>query len=166
MGDRCGRGKGCRFIGCDGLRCGIRRGYNFACSIENFPCHPDIRGVGCGVPDYRAEIDRCLVSINHGANIAFILSNMHGVGFGEPDVSIDTRALIEPAIAKAGIDSCYDAVLGAYGDEVGEIEMEWRIAIVVAADETAIDPDQDVAKGSIEVNADASAGVAGGNIEG
>jgi hypothetical protein len=91
---------------------------------------------------------------------------MDGVGLGEPDVAIDACALVEPAVTEAGVDAGYDAVLSADGEKVGEVEVEGRVAVVIAADEAAVDPDEDIAEDSVEVDGDAAACVGCGNVEG
>ena len=93
------------------------------------------------------------------------LPRCSAIGLGEPHMAIDAGALVEPAVAEAGVDARDDVVLRAVGEEVGQIEAEGRIAVVVAADEAAVDKDQHVAEGAVELDRDAAAQVAGGNLE-
>ena len=90
---------------------------------------------------------------------------MHRVGLGEPDVPINARALIEPAVAQARVHAQHDAVLAAIGEKVGDVELERSVAVVIAADEAAIHEDDDASEGAVELHREAAALVAGGNFE-
>ncbi len=80
-------------------------------------------------------------------------------------MAIDARAFVEPAVAKAGIDARHNVVLRAIGEKVRQVEAEGRVAIVVAADEAAIDEDRtsrNAPSNSTEMRRPASLG---GNLE-
>ena len=98
-------------------------------------------------------------------NSAFPLAQMQRIGLGEPDMAIDAGALVEPAVAKAGVNAAHDVVLRAVGEKVRQVEAEGRVAVVVAADEAAIHKDKHVAEGAIEFDRNAAALVAGRNLE-
>src|SRR3569833_2197352 len=89
---------------------------------------------------------------------------MHGIGLREPDMTIDARALVEPPIAETGIDSDH-TVLRTVGEEVGEIEAEGSIAVVVSAHEAPVYEDEGVTEGAIELNPDSPARVGGRDLE-
>ena len=55
-------------------------------------------------------VDRC-------AHRAIPFAQVQRVGLGEPHMAIDARALVEPAIAKAGIHAGHDVVLRAVAAE-------------------------------------------------
>ena len=78
---------------------------------------------------------------------------------------VDTRALVKPAIAEAGIDTQHDVIGCAAGKKIGEVKTERRVAVVVAPDEAAIDENEHAAKGAIELDGDAAAQVAGWDVE-
>ena len=80
-------------------------------------------------------------------------------------MAIDSRTLVEPAGAIAGIDADDDAVPGADGEKVGDVVVERRVAAVVAAEITAVNEDHRVAESAVELDGDASAGIARRNVE-
>ena len=90
---------------------------------------------------------------------------MDCIGLRKPDVAIDTRALIEPAVAEAGIHADDEEVFLPRVDEVGDVEAEGRVAVVVAPDEVAVKEDERIAEGAVELDGDALAGVACGQVE-
>ena len=85
---------------------------------------------------------------------------MQRIRLGQPHVAIDAGALVEPAVAEARIDARNDVVLLAVRQKVREVEAEGRVAVVVAADEAAVDEYQHVAESAVELNPDAAARIA------
>src|SRR6266700_2926877 len=79
---------------------------------------------------------------------------------------VDARAFVKPAIAETGVDADHHDVLRAVGKEIGQIEAERGIPVVVAADVAAIDEDERAAKYAVEIQEDATARVTGRNLEG
>ena len=97
--------------------------------------------------------------------VALPLAQVQRIGLGQPHVAIDARALVEPAVAEAGVHARHDVVLRAVAQKVRQVEAERRVAVVVAADEAAVHKDQHVAEGAVELDRDAPAQVAGRNLE-
>src|SRR5881394_1691659 len=90
---------------------------------------------------------------------------MHGVHLRQPYVAIYARTFVEPAVTEAGIHSQDDVVPAAVIQEVGEIETERSVAIVVASDEATVHKHKHIAKGTIELDQNAAAEVARWNFE-
>ncbi len=90
---------------------------------------------------------------------------MQRIGFGQPDVPVNPRALVEPSVAKAGIDACHDAILRSDCEKIRDVEAEGRVTVVVAADEAAVHEHQHVAKGPVELKIDATPRIARRNFE-
>src|ERR1035437_465320 len=90
---------------------------------------------------------------------------MHGIGLSQPDVPVDTGAFVEPALAEAGVDPQDNVVYRAVGEEIRQIEAERNIAVVAAADEAAVDENHHIAKSAVELNPDAAANIARGDLE-
>ena len=80
-------------------------------------------------------------------------------------MAVEAGALVEPAVAEGGIDAQDDAVLRSDGKVIGEVEAEGRIAVVVAADEAAVDEDKDAAEGAVEFDGNAAILVGGRDVE-
>ena len=80
-------------------------------------------------------------------------------------MTVDSRALVEPSRAIAGIDPNHNAVVAANGDEIGDVVTEGRVAAFIAAEIAAIDEDQDITESSIELDGESLAGVGCGNIK-
>ncbi len=100
-----------------------------------------------------------------GAHDAFPLAEVDGVSFGEPDVAVDAGSFIEPAVAEAGVGTDDDVILRAVVEEVREVETEGGVAVVVAADEAAVDEDEHIANGAVEFDPDATAEIGRGNFK-
>ncbi len=75
-------------------------------------------------------------------------------------MAIDSGSLIEPSVAKAGVDARHDVVLLAVGEKIREVETERCVSVVIAANKASIDEDDDVAEGAIELDPDTTALVA------
>jgi hypothetical protein len=80
-------------------------------------------------------------------------------------VSIYARTLIKPTIAEARINTQNNAVPATVIQEVGEVETERYIAIVVAADEASVDKHKHIAKCTVELDPNAPPEVACWNFE-
>src|ERR1017187_2367986 len=90
---------------------------------------------------------------------------MQCVGLREPHVTIDARTLVEPTVSKTRVHPRHDVVLLPIAQEICNVEAKWRVSIVVAADEAAIDKDQHAAKCAVKLDRNAAAQVAGRNVE-
>src|ERR1035441_1740755 len=110
-------------------------------------------------------MQRCDLAVHRGTRHALPLADVHSIGFEQPDVPVDARALVKPAVSEAGVDAQNDVVLRAVGEEIRKIEAERDIAIVAAADEAAVDENQKIAEGAVELNPDAAANIARGDLE-
>src|ERR1700691_2749429 len=80
-------------------------------------------------------------------------------------MTVDSSTLVEPAVAKARVYAGHNAVLLADSEEVGDVESERRVAVIVAADEASVYKDEHVAKCAVELDRNAATGVAGRNVE-
>src|SRR5690348_4855203 len=83
----------------------------------------------------------------------------------EPDVTVESRALVEPPISKGGVHANHEVILFAIVEEIGDIEAEGSVAVVVAADKATVHKNERTAESPIELQHDPAALVAGGNIE-
>src|SRR3954470_6975003 len=93
------------------------------------------------------------------------MAQMQRISFGQPNVAVDSGPLVEPAIAEARVHADHQIVLFSISQEVANIEAKWRIAVVVAADEIAVQKHQSTAEGSIEFNNGSPRGIFLWNIE-
>ncbi len=147
----------------------MRRGFSgchgFARGIENLPGDSGVLGLLALIHHHRRERQRGGASVERGAHSALPLAEVQRIGFGEPDVAIDAGTLVEPAVAKAGVNASHDVILCAEGEEVGEVESKGGVAVVVAADEATIDEEQHVSESPVEFDSNAAALVGGGDVE-
>ena len=90
--------------------------------------------------------------MDFGADVGLPLAEMDGIGFGEPDVAIDACAFVEPAVAEAGVHTDDEEVFLAVLNVVTYVKGKGGVAVVVAADEVAVEEDESAAKGTIEVD--------------
>jgi len=144
------------------LRSGFDAGYDLLLRVEELPRHAGSGGRIGGVLDYGAEGGNAR---DFGADVAVAVAEVERLGFGEPDVTVDSGALVEPAVAEAGVHADDEIVLLAGVDEVGDVEAEGGVAVVVAADEVAVEEDERVAEGAVELEGEALAGVGCGQVE-
>src|SRR5579859_2941591 len=68
-------------------------------------------------------------------------------------------ALIEPAVAKTRVHAHNQIVLSAKIGEVGYVEAEWSIAVVITPDKVSVQEYQRAAEGAIKQDAHAPAGI-------
>ena len=115
--------------------------------------------------DTSRHFNRSELSLQRNADDAFPRRQVERIGLRQPHVPVDSCALVEPPVAKGRVHARHDAVFGSDGEEVGDVEAEWRVAVVVAADEAPVHKDEHVAERSIELDGDAAACVARGNVE-
>ena len=134
--------------------------------IDDFPADFDVRRRLIVVLNDRSEIERGEIAAQGRPDRALPPAQMDGVRLDQPNVAIDTRPFIKPAVAETGIDAQHDIIPLAVRQEFGEIEAERRVAVVVAADKAAVDEHHDIAKCAVELNPNASAAIARWNIEG
>ena len=152
-------------IHCDGLCRRLGGGNGLARCVEYLPAHPGALGLLAFIHYHGAQRQRGGFAVDGGADGALPLAQVNCIRLGKPHVPIDSGALIEPSVAEARIHAQNNVVLGAIGEEVGQIAVERRIAVVVAADKAAVHEDQHAAEGAIELHGDAAAEVARGNLE-
>ena len=115
--------------------------------------------------DPRCQLDPDELSLHRDASDAFPRRQVERVGLSEPHVPVDSRALVEPSVAKARVHAHHDAVLRAHRKKVGNVEAEWRVAVIVAADEAPVHEDEHIAKRSVELHRNPSPGVARWNVK-
>ena len=80
-------------------------------------------------------------------------------------MAIEPSTLIEPPIAETGIDAGHNVVLLADGEKICQVELEWRIAIVIPANKAAIHEDKDAAKRSVKFDGYSSPLIVRCNLE-
>lgn len=90
---------------------------------------------------------------------------VEGIGFGEPDMPIDASAFIKPSVAETGIDAGHNIILCAVAQEIGDVELERRIAVIVAPDKATIYEDEDTAESPVEVDRDSATQIACRDLE-
>ena len=150
----------------DRLRGRRRLRHHAAGGIRDAPLDRRMDGLPALVLDHRGQFKRSRIALDGRTHHAFPAAEVHGVQLGQPDVAVDARALVEPAVAEAGVDAQGDDVPAAVVEEIAEVEAERRVAVVVPADEAAVDEQHDVAHRAVELDPDAAAAIAGGKLEG
>ncbi len=90
---------------------------------------------------------------------------MQRIRFRQPHMPINSRALVEPAIAKAGVHAHHQKILPAVVEEVADVEAEGRVAVVVAPNEVSVEKHKRAAERAIELDGDAASAVLLGNVE-
>ena len=88
------------------------------------------------------------------------------LGFIEPDVPVDARALVEPSLEPARVHARGNRVFFAKVDEIRDVRPEGIVAALVMADEPAVDVKRRVAKRAVELQPDALAAVRLRQVEG
>src|SRR3954469_7357801 len=81
-------------------------------------------------------------------------------------MAVDPRSLIKPTVTKTRVHADNQKILAAKVSEISHVERERSIAIVIAPDEIPVQKHQRAAKGSVEFDIDAPAGIFLGQIEG
>ena len=84
----------------------------------------------------------------------------------QPDMSVKTRAFIEPALAQAGVHTDGQPVGAAGLRHVGDVDAEGRIAAGMLVDDDPVDEDHDLAERAVELQSDAAAGPVGRDVQG
>src|ERR1700681_3591807 len=80
-------------------------------------------------------------------------------------MAIDGCTFIEPGIAEAGVHAHEQIVLAAVIQKVSQIEAERGVSIVIAPHERAVQEHQRIAKGPVELQHHAPAGIFFGDIK-
>ena len=91
------------------------------------------------------------------------LRHVHRPGAHQPDIAVEPRALVEPALAERGIDAQRELVRPVcVVEKIGDIDREGRVAAGVLRDFVAVDEHARVAEDAIEFEADAARAIGGG----
>ena len=112
-------------------------------------------------PDFRVQFRRAFghvpgeLAVNKNA----VARDGHRLGFIEPDVPVDARALVEPSLEPARVHARGNRVLFAKADEIRDVRPERIVAAFVMADEPAVDVNRRVAERAVELQPDALAAV-------
>src|SRR3954467_11026643 len=88
------------------------------------------------------------------------------MGLGEPNMPVDARAFVEPAIPEARVHADDEIILLSVPQKIAQIEEKGRVAVVIAANEISIQEHDGVTECAIKPNADALARVLLGDVEG
>ena len=51
---------------------------------------------------------------------------------------VNARAFVEPAVAEAGVHANNNRIAAAVVQEIGDIELEGRVTVIISADKTSI----------------------------
>src|ERR1035441_9676870 len=117
------------------------------------------------VPRLRvAELPFSVVVNDLCTNVALPLAQVQRVALGQPYMPVDARALVEPTVAKARFHANNQIVLAAVVDEVGQIEAERSIPVVVSANELSVEKDQRIAEPTVELNRHSTPAIAIRNL--
>src|SRR5579862_2102785 len=100
-----------------------------------------------------------------GCDVRSPVRDVERVSFHQPDMAINSRALVEPAFVFGGINADDDDVRAAVVDEVRDVVAEGRVAGHVAAEIEAVDGDDGIAEDAVEFEGEAAAEIGGGNFE-
>ena len=138
---------------------------SLAVGVQNLPAHFGGFRLLALVFNYGAQSQGSRIAAYRCAHRAVPLAQVQRIGLGEPHMTINARALIEPSIAEAGVDARNDVILRAIAQEICQVEPERDIAVVVAADEAAVDENQHTAEGAVEFDRNAAAQIACGNLK-
>src|SRR5436305_4920214 len=134
--------------------------------IQDLPSDPATLGIRPLVLDNCSQCNGCAIAFHDWPNVVFPPSKMQRIGLGQPDVPIYPCSLVKPAIAEAGVHADEQEILAAKIHEVGKVEAERSVSVIVASNEISIQKHESAAKGSIEFHADTAPGIFFGNIEG
>ncbi len=134
--------------------------------IQDLPSDPATLGIRPLVLDNCSQCNGCAIAFHGWPNVGFPPSKMQRIGLGQPDVPIDPCSLVKPAIAEAGVHADEQKILAAKIHEVGKVEAERSVSVIVASNEISIQKHESAAKGSIEFHADTAPRIFFGNIEG
>jgi hypothetical protein len=104
--------------------------------------------------------------VDLGADEHAPLRHVDRGGLDQPDVAIEARALVEPALAQAGVDPHHQTVFLADVGDVGDVDAERAVAAVLLFEDVAVDDDQGVAHRAVELDRQSLACVGGGQGEG
>ncbi len=78
---------------------------------------------------------------------------------------INAGALVEPAIAEAGVHPHHQIILFAIPEKIAHVETKWSVAVIVAPDEVPVQKYQRAAERAVKLNRDSPSVVFLGNIE-
>ena len=113
----------------------------------------------------RAQTQRGRISLHSSAHVGLPLPEMQRVRFRQPHMPVNARAFVEPAITKARVHTHHQIILPVVVQEVSQIETEWRVAVVVTADEVSVEKNERAAERSVEFDHNAPARIFLRNIE-
>src|SRR5208282_1842162 len=99
----------------------------------NLPAYPATLGPLPFILHNRPQVHGGGIPSRLRTHVALPLSEVQRIGLGEPHVPVNSRAFVEPAVAKTRVHAHYQIVLAPVVQIVGEIETERRVAVVVAA---------------------------------
>ena len=95
---------------------------------------------------------RGLAGPHLGARERAPLLHVHRVGLHQPDVPVNARALVEPAVALGGVHADQQHVSAAGRGEIGDVEAERIVAADVPADVEAVEDHHGLAIDAVELD--------------
>ena len=114
------------------------------------------RGRGLAVVAHRGvDGDLGPLSLDGRAHEGAPVVHMQRVGLGEPDMAIEARTLVPPALLRGGVHPHGDDIAAAVVQVVGEVHPEARVAAGLAPQVVPVDPDDAVAEDAVELQRDA-----------
>src|SRR5487761_1592806 len=134
-------------------------------AVQYRPTHASLLRSKPVIHNPRLERQLCLSRLEPATYDAVAIAQMQPVRLREPDMAINARPLVKPAIAIGGIDSDHDEILAAVIQEVTHIGLERHVAGVVAAQVAAVQEHGCAAKHAVELENDAPIRVRGRDIE-
>ena len=145
------------------LRSLVRGRDCLAAGRQNFPLHLRVRGgfLRIGQQGLQMDLGRA------GRDIVLEPAvNEHAVGrdhqrprLHQPDMPVDSRALIEPALGLRGVHPDGDEIFSAAVGDVGDVVAEAAVAAFVMTDEPAVDEHGAVAERAVELQPEPPAGI-------
>ena len=81
---------------------------------------------------------------------------MQRIRLRQPHMPVNSRAFVKPAIAEARVHAHDQKILPPVVQEVGHIEVERSVAVVVAPDEVSVEKHNRAAERAIELDDDAA----------
>ena len=117
------------------------------------------------VVDFGADGERGRAGLHLRRDERAPLLHVDRIRLHQPHVAVDSRALVEPAVARRGVHAHQQHIAAAGIGKIGDVEAEGIVAAAVAADVEAVEDHHGFAVGAVELDRDALARVRRGKLE-
>ena len=141
-------------------------GDHLAIGIQDALLDIEGRSFDAIVGDRRARTDIGRGLPHLGGYVRAPLRHVQRRGFGQPDMPVDARPLIEPPLLHRGVHPDGNDIVAAVIEIVGQFVTETGVSAGLAAEVEAVDPHDRIAKHPVELDADAPAEVRSRDGEG